>query len=85
MPTMKTLTVRLPDQLVADIEAESRARKVTKSDVVRDRLGSSAKKQPPSLESIRHIIGSVDGLPADLSANVKRYLKSTGYGRNRSR
>jgi len=30
-------------------------------------------------------IGSVDGLPADLSAQKKRYLRSTGYGRKRPR
>jgi len=31
---MKTLTVRLPETLVAEIEAESRARRCSKSDVV---------------------------------------------------
>ena len=30
---MKTLTVRLPEPLVADIEAASRVRKISKSDV----------------------------------------------------
>ena len=32
---MKALTVRLPETLVAEIEAESRERQVSKSDVVR--------------------------------------------------
>ncbi len=35
---MKTLTVRLPDSLVLEIERESRSRRVSKSDVVRERL-----------------------------------------------
>jgi hypothetical protein len=35
---MKTLTVRLPDSLVLDIERESLSRRVSKSDVVRERL-----------------------------------------------
>jgi Arc/MetJ-type ribon-helix-helix transcriptional regulator len=35
---MKTLTVRLPDSLVMEIEQESRSRRVSKSDVVRERL-----------------------------------------------
>ena len=35
---MKTLTVRLPEPLAAAIEAESRERGVSKSDVVRERL-----------------------------------------------
>jgi predicted transcriptional regulator len=38
---MKTLTVRLPDALVAQIEHESRARRVSKSDVVRERLATA--------------------------------------------
>ena len=39
---MKTLTVRLPEALVAEIEAESRDRKLPKSDVVRERLSLAA-------------------------------------------
>ena len=39
---MKTLTVRLPEVLVAEIEAESRGRKLSKSDVVRQRLTANA-------------------------------------------
>ena len=39
---MKTLTVRLPEPLAAAIEAESRGRKISKSDVVRERLELAA-------------------------------------------
>lgn len=85
---MKTLTVRLPEPLVADIEAESQGRKISKSDVVRERLqrtaGSAGRKTAP-LNAIADLIGSVDGLPADLSARKKQYLRSTGYGRKRPR
>lgn len=84
---MKTLTVRLPDVMVADIEAESRKRKVTKSDVVRERLKtrtSAAQAAPASLAAIADLIGSVKGLPADLSTNKKTYLKA-GYGRKHPR
>jgi len=35
---MKTLTIRLPDSLVLEIERESLSRRVSKSDVVRERL-----------------------------------------------
>jgi Arc/MetJ-type ribon-helix-helix transcriptional regulator len=35
---MKTLTVRLPEDLIAQIEAESGRRRLSKSDVVRERL-----------------------------------------------
>jgi Arc/MetJ-type ribon-helix-helix transcriptional regulator len=84
---MKTLTVRLPDALAAQIEAESRERRISKSDVVRERLNRSRPKQDAraALDSIGDLIGSVDGLPADLSKNIKKYLKATGYGHKRSR
>jgi Arc/MetJ-type ribon-helix-helix transcriptional regulator len=84
---MKTLTVRLPEALVAQIEAESRERKLSKSDVVRERLGragTAARKRPASLEAIADLIGSVKGLPPDLSSRTKDYLKA-GYGRKRRR
>jgi len=81
---MKTLTVRLPDPLAAEIEAESRERKMSKSDVVRERLQRApAQGQPDPLASIRDLIGSVDGGPPDLSARKKHYLRAWGYGRNR--
>ena len=85
---MKTLTVRLPEALVSQIEAEARARKLPKSDIVRERLSLSAGKPgplPASLEAIADLIGSVKGLPADLSATKKKYLKATGYGRKHPR
>ena len=85
---MKTLTVRLPEPLVAEIEMESRGRKCSKSDIVRERLQRAARPtwhQSAPLDAIADLIGSVDGLPADLSAQKKRYLKATGYGQKRSR
>ena len=85
---MKTLTVRLPEPLIADIEAESRGRKISKSDVVRERLqaaSGSSQRQSTAFVAIADLIGSVDGLPSDLSARTKEYLKSTGYGGKRAR
>ena len=85
---MKTLTVRLPEALVAQIEAEARGRKISKSDVVRERLSLAVNLKglgPTSFDAIADLIGSVDGLPADLGARKKYYLKVTGYGRKRPR
>ena len=85
---MKTLTVRLPEPLAAQIEAESRSRQISKSDVVRERLtraASDAGKLPPTYEAIADLIGAVKGLPPDLAARKKHYLKATGYGRKRHR
>ena len=84
---MKTLTVRLPEPLVAEIEVESRGRGCSKSDIVRERLQRAARPtrhQSTLLDSIADFIGSVDGLPADLSARKKRHLKTTGYGKKRA-
>jgi hypothetical protein len=73
----------LPEPLVAEIEAESRERKCSKSDVVRERFqgdGRRKSRQSTPLGGIADLIGSVAGLPADLSARKKFYLKATGYG-----
>ena len=85
---MKTLTVRLPDALAAAIEAESRRRKLSKSDIVRERLerASAAAEPGAAAYDIADLIGAVkDGLPTDLSARKKHYLRATGYGRKRPR
>lgn len=84
---MKTLTVRLPEPLVADIEAESRGRKISKSDVVRERLERAPRRRrrTASLDAIADLIGSVDGLPTDITTRKKQYLHDTGYGQKRSR
>ncbi len=80
---MKTVTVRLPEPLVAEIEAESSARRISKSDVIRQRLELFRGKEASSGKTARiaDLIGSVGGLPADLSTKRKSYLRSTGYGR----
>lgn len=85
---MKTLSVRLPEVLASEIEAESRGRKLSKSDVIRERLSGavrSSRRRIAPLDAIADLIGSVDGLPADLSSRTKRYLGSSGYGQKRPR
>jgi Arc/MetJ-type ribon-helix-helix transcriptional regulator len=74
---MKTLTVRLPDALVTEIEHESQSRRISKSDVVRERL-HQPQRAAGAGGSMRDLagdlLGSVRGLPADLSSNKKKYL-----------
>jgi Arc/MetJ-type ribon-helix-helix transcriptional regulator len=85
---MKTVTVRLPEPLIAEIDAESRQRGISKSDVVRERLEAGAGYASAShsrFERIADLVGSVDRLPAELSARKKEYLKTTSYGRKRPR
>ena len=46
---------------------------------------SESDSLPPHLDDIADVVGAVDdGLPADLSARKKHYLRLWGYGRNRS-
>ncbi len=85
---MRSLTVRLPDRLVTEIEAESRKRNCAKSDLVRERLQRGAgpvSNSSARLNLIADLIGSVDGLPPDMSGRRKTYLKNTGYGKKRAR
>ena len=85
---MKVLTVRLPEQLFAEIQMESREQKCSISEVVRERLQypriPTSRRSAP-LDAIADLIGCVDGLPTDLSAQKKRYLKTMGYGQKRTR
>ena len=82
---MKMITVRLPQPLATEIEMESRLRKISKSDVVRERLQHAKRSKIATAAAIADLIGSVDGLPADLSARKKWHLKATGYGKKRAR
>jgi Arc/MetJ-type ribon-helix-helix transcriptional regulator len=85
---MKTLTVRLPEALVTDIEAESRGRGISMSDVVRERLQvvrPGRTKRQARFDAIADLVGSIDGLPVDLSSRTNHYLRTTGYGRQRRR
>jgi hypothetical protein len=77
----------LPEPLVADIEAESRGRKISKSDVVREWLERAPRqrRRTASLTAIADLIGSVDGLPSDLTVRKKEYLHAKGYGEKRPR
>jgi hypothetical protein len=84
---MKTLRVTLPDELVADVRAESKLRQRSISDVVRERLNYTLPGNGKSvrLRSIAHLLGSVKGLPRDLSSRKDVYLANTGFGRKHSR
>jgi hypothetical protein len=85
---VKTVTVRLPESLAAQIDAEARRRRMSKSDVVRERLEAGAgygTRTSSTIEHISDLVGSVDGLPPDMSGRKKHYLQTTGYGRKRTR
>jgi hypothetical protein len=49
------------------------------------RTTGTRRPRPAALDAIADLIGSVDGLPTDLSKTKKKHLKATGYGRKRHR
>ena len=81
---MKTLTVKIPDTVFADIARDAKARNVPKSEIVRERLvrkSPAAKQGKGSLwERMEDLVIDSDSLPTDLSSN-KAHLKN--YGKNR--
>jgi hypothetical protein len=78
---VKTLTVKLPDPLFAEIESAARSRKVTKSEIVRERL-ERAKTEKQSLWSrMEDLVFDDETLPRDISSN-KEHMRD--YGKNRA-
>jgi hypothetical protein len=83
---MKTLTVRLPDALVTEIEQESRSRRVSKSDIVRERLGRKPSTGSTGIRGlVGDLVGSVKGLPPKLSSSKKKHLAEIIRGSKRHR
>ena len=79
---MKTLTVKLPEELDAKLSTAAEQRGESKSSVVREAIASYVGSEGSSSDVSCHdlakdLAGSFDG-PRDLSRN-KKYLK--GYGR----
>lgn len=76
---MKTLTVKLPDQLAASLERETRRARVSKSEIVRDILERHLSAVPASaLDLAGDLAGCVDSGIDDLSSNRVRLQ---GFGR----
>ena len=71
---MQTISLKLPDDLLAQLASEAKARGVTKSWLVRESLRLALRKEPRAgevscYELARDLAGSVKGLPADLAVN----------------
>jgi len=67
---MKTLTIRLPDVLARRIEQESLTRRVSKSDIVRERL-AQAPLLPPQDGGLRDILE--ESWAAQVPAQPRRF------------
>jgi hypothetical protein len=80
---MTTITLKVPREMAAKLEAVAAKKRLPKSKYVRDVLSAALKKekeQPSMYDLMKGAIGCFDG-PSDLSTNPK-YLK--GYGKWRS-
>jgi hypothetical protein len=79
---MHTISLKLPDALLALLEREARARQVTKSHLVRESLEKALEgRSPPGKASCydlaRDLAGVLKGLPRDLATNPA-YMKDFG-------
>ena len=79
---MQTISLKLPDDLLADLNREARARRVTKSVVVRESLeralrNPSRRRAASCYDLARDLAGKVKGLPRDLATNP-RYMEGFG-------
>jgi len=80
---MRTMTLKIPDALFAEITSEAKARNVSKSQIARERLANRrVRTSKASLWSrMEDLVMKSDTLPADLSSN-KAHLKR--YGKDRA-
>ena len=72
---MQTISMRLPDDLLQQLDHEAKARRVTKSAVVRESLEKalrpSSGKPASCYEMARDLAGKVKGMPQDLACDPK--------------
>jgi predicted transcriptional regulator len=78
---METISLKLPDDLLAQLDREAKARRVTKSQLVRESLVKALSGDSPGAvscyEVARDLAGSVRGLPEDLAVNPE-HMKGFG-------
>lgn len=83
---MRTLVLRISDDLAREMEAEARESHLTKSEVARRRLMAAGQQRSgpaAGFDLIADLIGTVTDGPADMSARTKEYLKLKGYEKPR--
>jgi hypothetical protein len=78
---MRTISLKLPDEIDARLEARARDLRLSKSEITREALvrylGSEPAPGVSCLDLVRDLVGTARG-PGDLASN-KKYLR--GYGR----
>jgi hypothetical protein len=84
----KSITVRLPEQELARLEKLVREQDSSLSSVVREAVaeyGAKRSSKPRTMDIIADLVGSVKGLPPDLSSRTDHYLRKWGYGKDSTR
>ena len=79
---MRTISLKLPDALLAQLDHQAKARRVTKSWLIRESLpktllGRPSARTPSCYDAARDLAGTVKGLPKDLADNPK-YMEGIG-------
>jgi Ribbon-helix-helix protein, copG family len=79
---MRTISLKLPDDLLVELDSEAKARRMTKSSLVRESLEKALRKPGPAGERscydlARDLAGKVKGLPRDLAHDPK-YMNGFG-------
>lgn len=76
---MTSISVKLPEQLLAKIEAEAAAAQVSRSELIRAKLEESLASPAgvSCFDLAGDLIGSIPGLPYDLATNPK-YMEGFG-------
>jgi len=80
---MQTISLKLPDEMLAQLEAEAKARGMTRSSLVRESLEKALSKESSGgavscYDRARDLAGAIKGLPEDLAGNPKY---TEGFGR----
>ena len=79
---MRTISLKLPDNLLVQLDTEAKARRVTKSWLVRESLEKALRKAPTRgsescYDLASDLAGTLKGLPEDLASNPK-YMEGFG-------
>jgi predicted transcriptional regulator len=80
--SLRNVTVKLQDGLLAEIEAVARARRVSRSVIMRERLERAQSPETSLWDRMQDLVVEKDAAPADLASNKARLR---AYGRSRTR
>lgn len=80
--SLRAVTVKLQDRVLAEIEGVARARRVSRSEIMRERLEQTESPKGSVWDRMQDLVVEEDRAPADLASNKARLR---GYGRSGSR